>query len=247
MSTTLPWTTAWISGGSSGIGLEMARQLAEQGVRVAISARKPPAVPLPANVSFHALDVTDEAAAKACALAVAQSLGQIDLCIFGAGAYTPFDAAEVSLDEFSRINEVNYLGVLNCLAAVLPAMRARGRGHVSWIASVAGYRGLPKAAYYGPTKAALINLAECLKLELEPLGLKVSVINPGFVETPMTSVNRFKMPFLMQPDEAARRTLAGLRKGCFEVAYPAPFVLLLKMMRLLPYRLYFALAGRLRD
>jgi short-subunit dehydrogenase len=115
---------------------------------------------------------------------------------------------------------------------------------VAWIASVAGYRGLPKAAAYGPTKAALINLAESLKPELEADGVQVSVINPGFVRTPLTAQNDFPMPFLMEADEAARRSIAGLAAGRFEIAYPRRFVALLKFARLLPYRLYFALIRR---
>jgi short-subunit dehydrogenase len=140
--------------------------------------------------------------------------------------------------------ETNFLGVINVLSAVLPVFRKRSSGHVSWIASVAGYRGLPKAAAYGPTKAALINLAESLRPELEAEGVTVSVINPGFVKTPLTAQNDFPMPFLMEPDEAARLTIAGLASRRFEIAYPRPFVAILKFARLLPYRIYFALIRR---
>ena len=140
--------------------------------------------------------------------------------------------------------EVNYLGVINVLSAVLPTFRARKAGHITWIASVSGYRGLPKAAAYGPTKAALINLAESLKPELARDGVQVSVINPGFVKTPLTQQNDFEMPYLMEVEEAARLTIAGLARGQFEVAYPAPFVRILKIGRILPYRLYFWLINR---
>jgi short-subunit dehydrogenase len=140
--------------------------------------------------------------------------------------------------------QVNYMGVINVLAAVLPGFARERRGHISWIASVSGYRGLPKAAAYGPTKAALINLAESLKPELDEMGVKISVINPGFVKTPMTEVNDFEMPFLMQPEEAARVTIKGLARGKFEIAYPTPFVAILKTLRLLPYALYFPLIRR---
>ena len=115
---------------------------------------------------------------------------------------------------------------------------------MSWIASVSGYRGLPKAAAYGPTKAALISLAESLKPELALKGIAVSIINPGFVETPMTSKNDFPMPFLMKPEDAAQRTIAGLAKGKFEIAYPTRFVAILKFMRILPYSLYFWLVTK---
>jgi short-subunit dehydrogenase len=140
---------------------------------------------------------------------------------------------------------VNYLGVINVLAAVLPVFRARRKGHISWIASVAGYRGLPKAAAYGPTKAALINLAESLRPEPAADGVTVSVINPGFVKTPMTAHNDFTMPFLMEVEDAAAQTIAGLAKGKFEVAYPTPFVVIMKIARVLPYAMFFGLVRRL--
>jgi short-subunit dehydrogenase len=138
----------------------------------------------------------------------------------------------------------NYMGVVNCLAALGPRMIARRSGHLSWIASVAGYMGLPKAAAYGPTKAALINLAESLYPEMREKGVLVSVINPGFVETPLTQQNDFEMPFLMKPEDAARRTIEGLAAGRFEVAYPCRFVAILKSVRLLPYPLFFKLMAR---
>jgi short-subunit dehydrogenase len=127
---------------------------------------------------------------------------------------------------------------------VIPTFRKRHSGHISWIASVSGYRGLPKAAAYGPTKAALINLAESLKEELAQDGVTISVINPGFVKTPMTAQNEFPMPFLMDVEDAARVTIAGLQKQKFEVAYPGRFVAILKFARVLPYAWYFWLIRR---
>ena len=132
------------------------------------------------------------------------------------------------------------LGVVNCLAGLLPRMLPRRSGHVAWIASVAGFVGLPKAAAYGPSKAALINLAESLKVDLELRGVTVSVVNPGFVETPLTAQNDFPMPFLMQAPEAARLTIEGLRRRRFEISYPWRFVLIMKLARLIPYALFFS-------
>jgi short-subunit dehydrogenase len=236
----LPWRLVWVTGASSGIGAEIARQLASAGVKVAASARNVQALQaLGSGVTAFPLDVTDEAAVARTFADIETKLGSIDLIIAGAGTYTPASAADFKTAMFRQMYEVNYLGVINVLAAVLPTFRARRSGHVSWIASVSGYRGLPKAAAYGPTKAALINLAESLKPELDRDGVKVSVINPGFVRTPMTSVNDFEMPFLMEPADAARATIAGLAKGKFEVAYPTPFVAIMKFGRLLPYRLFF--------
>jgi predicted ABC-type transport system involved in lysophospholipase L1 biosynthesis ATPase subunit len=152
----------------------------------------------------------------------------------------------VGLDpaRFAHMMGTNSMGVVNCVAALAPGMMARGSGHLSWIASVAGYVGLPKAAAYGPTKAALINLAESLEPEMGLKGVAVSVINPGFVETPLTAQNDFPMPFLMKADDAARRTIAGLAAGKFEIAYPRRFVAILKALRLLPYPLFFRLIRR---
>ena len=240
----LAWKTAWITGASTGIGLHVALQLAAQGVRVVISARSVDALAKAAagqpNLIPVALDVTDAGAVAR----VAREIGPQDLVIFGAGVYTPVAARAIDPKLFKSIMDVNYHGVVNGLAAVLPDMLARRGGHVAWIASVAGYRGLPKAAAYGPTKAALINLAESLKPELDRAGVTLSLINPGFVETPMTAQNDFVMPFLMKPEAAAERVIAGLAAGKFEIAFPRRFVAILKFARLLPYGLYFWLIKR---
>jgi short-subunit dehydrogenase len=236
----LPWRTAWVVGASSGIGAEIARQLAERGVAVAASARSSEKLAsLGKGIRAFHLDVTDRTATETTFRSIEASLGSIDIAVFCAGTYEPMTIDHFDADIFERIMRVNYFGTVNCLAAVLPAMRARRHGHISWVASVAGYRGLPKAAAYGPAKAALINLAESLRPECEAAGIRVSVINPGFVATPMTAANDFPMPFLMSPEDAARRTIEGLARGKFEIAYPRRFVLLLKGACLLPYRLYF--------
>jgi short-subunit dehydrogenase len=127
---------------------------------------------------------------------------------------------------------------------LIPAMKYAGRGQIALVASVAGYRGLPKAAAYAPSKAAVISLAEVLRLELAGLGIVVSLVNPGFVETPMTVENDFPMPFIIKAEDAAARIIKGLRKQRFEVAFPWQLVTMLKLGRILPYGLYFKLAGR---
>ncbi len=230
----------WITGASTGIGREVALQLAAAGVTVAASARSADKLKAIAP-SVHAfpLDVTDRDAVIATVAKIEATLSPIDLALFAAGTYTPLDPSHIDPAEFAHTMSVNYLGVVNCLAAMLPPMRKRRSGRIAWIASVAGYRGLPKAGSYGPSKAALINLAESLKPELELSGVALSVVNPGFVETPMTDRNDFKMPFLMQPADAARLTIKGLADGRFEVAYPWRFVFILKLARVLPYSLFF--------
>lgn len=246
--TALPWRTAWIVGASSGIGAETAALLAAAGTQVAISARNAKALEAlaaqHANLHVFPLDVTNEAAVARSFAAVEEALGPVDLVLVAAGTYAATNAANFTTQALRAMYEVNYLGVVNVLAAILPTLRARRAGHVAWIASVAGYRGLPQAAAYGPTKAALNNLAESLQPELARDGVRVTVVNPGFVRTPMTAQNDFPMPFLMDAQDAARRTVAGLAKGRFEVAYPLPFVLILKFARLLPLRLYLALVRR---
>ena len=224
----------WITGASSGIGAEIAKQLADAGIKVAASARHMEhATPHP-NITPFAVDVTDAQALSECVTQIEQRLGPIDLAIFGAGAYEAFTLATLGAEKFTRINAVNYIGATNALCAVLPKLMTRKSGHVAFIASVAGYQGLPKAAYYGPTKAALINLAEALWMDLRGTGVAISVINPGFVDTPMTKGNEFPMPFLMQPARAAALSIAGLKAKRFEIAYPARFVFILKLLQWLP-------------
>lgn len=241
----LPWRTAWVTGASSGIGQQVALQLAEAGVKVAASARRLGTPPEHDNIINVPVDVSDEAAVQVAASAIEQQLGLIDLVVLAAGAYEPFTPAAWDTRHFARLNAVNYMGCINCIGAVLPHMMRRQAGQIAIVASVAGYQGLPKAAYYGPTKAALNNLAEALWMELRPHGVKVSVVNPGFVKTPMTAVNDFAMPFLMQPERAAELTIKGLRSGSFEVAYPTPFVLILKALQWLPKALRLRLTSRL--
>lgn len=239
-----PWKLAWITGASSGIGAEIARQLAESGVTVAASARHLPERAAHENIRHFPLDVTDEPAARAAVRSIEESLGPIDLAILNAGTYAPFKPERFDTATFRTVNDVNYLGTVHCLGALLPQLMKRRSGHVAWVASVAGYQGLPKAAYYGPPKAALINLAEAMWLELRSHGIHVSVINPGFVATPMTAGNDFPMPFLVSPEWAARRTIAGLKARRFEIAYPLPFVLLLKTAGKLPPGLKLRLIER---
>jgi NAD(P)-dependent dehydrogenase (short-subunit alcohol dehydrogenase family) len=234
-----------VTGASTGIGREIALRLAASGVRVAASARSfDKLASLGSGIAAYPLDVTNSEAVAETVKSIESELGPVDLAIFGAGMYVPVSAKTLEPAVFDLTMSTNYMGVVNCMTALLPAMAERGHGHLSWIASVAGYTGLPKAAAYGPSKAALINLAESLKPELARMGIKVSVINPGFVETPMTAQNDFTMPFLMKPGVAAHATLAGLKAGHFEITFPRRFTAILKLVRLLPYSLYFRLVDR---
>jgi NAD(P)-dependent dehydrogenase (short-subunit alcohol dehydrogenase family) len=192
--------------------------------------------------------VTDRAALREAAQQIVARHGRLDLVMYCAGHYKAQRATAFDLDEMLRHQQVNVVGALYLLDAVLPQLlrqAASGQpAHVSLVASVAGYRGLPHALAYGPTKAALINLAETLYLDLQPQGVGVSVINPGFVETPLTSDNAFTMPALITPAEAARQILAGWESGRFEIHFPKRFTLWLKALRLLGDGAYFAAIRR---
>lgn len=237
----------WIVGASSGIGRATAAALHAQGARVVVSARDAGA--LQAFVAQHPgavalpLDVTDEAAVQAAARQV-QTLGQPSLLLYCAGHYQPLRATAFDLAQMQRHLAVNYQGALQLLAAVLPGMLAARSGHISLVGSVAGYRGLPNSLAYGPTKAALQNLAETLWLDLREHGVAVSLINPGFVETPLTAGNAFRMPALITPEQAARAMLQGWARGRFEIHFPRRFTLWLKLLRHLPHGAYFATVRR---
>jgi NAD(P)-dependent dehydrogenase (short-subunit alcohol dehydrogenase family) len=243
----------WLVGASSGIGRATAHALHAQGAHVIVSARDVAA--LQEFVDQHAgaqtvpLDVTDAPAVKHAAQALLDQ-GPLDAVVYCAGHYRAMTAGRLDLPELLRHNQVNYLGALHLLDAVLPGLLAQPqdrRGHVSLMASVAGYRGLPNSLAYGPTKAALINLAETLYLDLHQQGVGVSLINPGFVETPLTAQNDFKMPALISPAQAAQAILEGWARGQFEIHFPKRFTFWLKMLRCLPYPVYFALTRRLKS
>ena len=234
--------SVWLVGASSGIGEATAAALHAAGARLFVSARNadslnafaakhPGAVALP-------LDVTDADAVGAAAATVLAS-GPIDLMLYCAGYYKELRASEYSVQEMLQHNQVNYVGAVLVLGAVLPGMTARKSGHVSLISSVAGYRGLPKSLAYGPTKAALINLAETLYVDLQDSHVGVSLVCPGFVETGLTAQNKFTMPALITPAQAAEAILKGWAAGAFEIHFPKRFTLVMKALALLPAGLYF--------
>ncbi len=239
----LPWSTAWITGASTGIGRELSIQLAAAGVRVAATARDAGKLAelerqAPGVTAFPA-DVTNPSQMRNAHDRIVEAMGPIDLAILNAGIWEPARASRIDAAQAAQTMAVNHAGILNALEPLVPPMVTRRAGHIAIVSSVAGYRGLPKGAYYGPSKAAAINLAEALQIELPRHGLKVSIINPGFVETPMTSGNTFPMPFIIPVEDAARRIVRGLVKGRFEIAFPWQMVALVKLGRVLPYPLYF--------
>jgi len=238
----------WIVGASSGIGRATASRLHALGAVVVVSARNAEA--LDVFVATHpgshalALDVGDRAGLAAALQQVLALRGRLDVAMYCAGHYRAMRAGNFDLDEMLLHMQVNYAGALRLLDAVLPTLIAQRHGHISLVASVAGYRGLPQAMAYGPTKAALQYLAETLYLDLRPAGIGVSVINPGFVATPLTAANRFDMPALLTPEQAAQHIVRGWAGGRFDIHFPKRFTLWLKLMRLLPYGWYFAAVRR---
>jgi NAD(P)-dependent dehydrogenase (short-subunit alcohol dehydrogenase family) len=190
------------------------------------------------------LDVTDSAACQAVAQRILAN-GPLDMVLYCAGHYRAMRATAMDVPDIHRHNAINYLGAVHVTNAVLPAMRTRGQGHLSFISSVAGFRGLPNGLAYGPTKAALTHWAQTLYLDLAPHGLGVSVVHPGFVQTPLTAQNEFQMPGIITPEKAARAMLRDWAAGRFESHYPKRFSRVMKCLRWLPDRLYFVLVRRI--
>ena len=236
-------------GASTGIGRDLAIKLAKLGVEVAISSRSAEKLEELSkeyeNIEAFEVDVTDAGSVANTHRRIIEDYGSIDLAVLNAGVWHPTTVAEFDVERCRQSMDVNHGGITNALQALLPSMLSRNAGHIALVASVAGYRGLPKALAYAPSKAAVISLAEVLKLELETTDIDVSLINPGFVKTPMTSVNEFPMPYIISSDDAAERILKGLKRRKFEIAFPWQLVWSLKFLRILPYSLYFPLARRL--
>lgn len=247
--------TAWIVGASSGIGRATALALLARGARVGVSARNGEALDAlaalhneagrPPRVIALPLDVCDAASVAAAHAHLLAVTGAIDFVLHNAATYDALRADAFSLDTMLVHQQVNYVGALHVLAVVLPGFVARNAGHIAITGSVAGFRGLPKSLAYGPTKAALANLAEVLYVDLHARGIGVSLVQPGFVDTPLTAQNDFKMPALITPAAAAEAMLDGWRRGRFEIHFPRRFTFWMKLMRLLPYRLYFPAVARL--
>jgi NAD(P)-dependent dehydrogenase (short-subunit alcohol dehydrogenase family) len=234
----------WLVGASTGIGRATASALHAHGASVWVSGRNAQA--LDAFAAAHPgavalpLDVRDRALVNRAAAQVLEP-GAPDLVVYCAAHYRATSALHFDLEQMHMHQDVNYVGALNVAAAVLPAMLEQRQGHISLVASVAGYRGLPRCLGYGPTKAALIHLAEGLWLDLHARGLGVSVVNPGFVDTPLTAGNDFRMPALIGPHEAARTMIGGWERGRFEIDFPRRFTWPMRLLALAPFRLYQAL------
>lgn len=244
---------AWVTGASQGIGAAVARRLACDGWTVAASARNTnklealclETVVFSGSIVAFPLDVTDELAAERVFSEIESRLGPVELVILNAGTHEPVPATDFSVAPVRRLIEINLMGSVHCLAPVISRFVVRGSGRIAVVASLAGYRGLPTASAYGASKAGLINMCEALRPELLDAGVVLSCVTPGFVRTPLTDRNPFAMPFLIDADIAADRILRGVAGHHFEITFPRRFAYLMKVLRLLPYALYFAIVRRL--
>ncbi len=244
---------AWVTGSGAGIGREVTLELVRRGWKVVVSARTQSdlvelakeAAKIGGSVFPMQLDVTLRQSVVEVVNRIEDEIGPIELAILNAGTYVRFGVEEFTAEAVERQFDINVMGTANCLAPVLTHMRGRKAGHIAVVSSLTAYRGLPYASAYGASKAALTNMCEALKPELDPFGIDLSVIHPGFVKTPLTDENEFPMPFLMESEEAARRIVDGLERRKFEIIFPRRFAYILKLMRILPYWLYFALTRKL--
>ena len=235
-----------IIGASHGIGRDLAFEFFKENANLFLAARDLDAltkikIELQDKAQIFALDVIDENHVRE----VLESISQIDLFIYCAGIYKPMVSYKIDLVEAKKINDVNFVGALNCLDVVIKKMLKQKSGHIALVASVAGYVGLPKSFAYGASKAAMINLAETLYVELMPFNIAVSVINPGFVKTRLTDLNDFKMPAIITSKEAALIIAKGLKAKKFEIDFPKKFTIWLKILRILPYSLIFFFTKRI--
>lgn len=243
----------WITGASSGIGRALALALAAEGATVAASARREEALqalareaePLAGRITPYPVDVTETTAVTQVVSRIEAEQGRIDCAILNAGVYGPQRSDRFSSEGYRQVFEVNVLGVARCLEAVLKPMSERRAGEICIMGSLSAYRGLPEAAPYGASKAALQNMAESLAPGLARQGIRLRLISPGFVHTPMTEQNPFPMPLIMDVDKAAAIILRGLHKSTFEIAFPARLAWILKLARCLPYVLWFPLSRRM--
>lgn len=243
----------WITGASSGIGRAVALAYARRGRLVVASARdgtklrvlSEAARGLPGRIVSLPLDVTDPSAMADAFARIEAEHGPLAQAILNAGTHLPMGAADFKSATLRKLIAVNLMGVAHGLETLLPALLARGSGRIAVVSSVAGYRGLPSAAAYSASKAAVIAMCEALRPECERAGVTLQLINPGFVETPLTAKNDFPMPMIISAEAAAAQILAGLDSERFEIAFPRRFAFIMKLMRILPYPLFFAATKKL--
>ena len=239
----------WITGASSGIGKALAIKFAENGWLVAASARREnllnELININKNIFSFPLDVTEIDKCKITAKNIINQLGGIDICVFGTGIHDPKSEKEFNLDKIRKIMEVNYFGTMNSINSIYEYFSDKKKGQISIISSVAGYRGLPAAGAYCASKSALTSFAESLNFDMQKKNVRVSLISPGFIKTPMTDKNDFIMPMIKSAEFAANEIYKGLTKSkSFEIHFPKTFTYFLKFLQILPSNLYFKLVSK---
>ena len=239
----------WITGASSGIGKAAAEKFAKEGWKVAVSARRKEILDIMAqdqNISSFPLDITNRDQINNVFKNILNEFGDLDLCLFSSGTYEPKDEQSIDPNKIKNVINVNFLGVIDCVKTVEKYFKNKKSGHISIVSSIAGYRGLPNSSGYGPSKAALTNFSESIYFDFKKFGVRVSIVSPGFIKTPLTDKNEFSMPFLKTPDYAAEKIFNGLVKSnAFEIHFPKGLTLVLKFLRILPYKLYLVIVDKL--
>jgi short-subunit dehydrogenase len=238
----------WITGASSGIGKALTEKFALEGWRVAASARRREILDEMANnenIFSYPLDVTNQNQINEISSKITNDFGNLDLCVFSSGTYDPKLEQEINIKQNKFVMETNFFGVLYCIKSVEKYFKDKKSGHISIVSSIAAYRGLPNSSGYGPSKAALTNLTESLYFDFKKYNVRISLISPGFIKTPLTDKNEFPMPFIKTPEFAAEKIFDGLTKSkAFEIHFPKALTLLLKFLRILPYKIYLFLIDK---
>ncbi len=240
----------WITGGGTGIGKAVAIKFANQGWNVAISGRRENILKevedINPNIKSFPLDVNDKGKCFEIMKNIKDEYGDIDICFFSTGTWDPKKEREIDVEQIDKVFKVNFFGTLNCIKAVEDHFRNRKNGTITIVSSIAGYKGLPNSTGYGPSKAALNNLAESLYFDFGRYNVRVCLVSPGFIKTPMTDKNDFKMPFLKTPEYSADKIYNGLiNSNKFEIHFPKSLTLLLKFLKIIPDRLYFYLVKKM--
>ena len=242
--------TIWITGGSTGIGKALAIKFASNGWNVAISARRENLLQEISdnneNIFSYPLDVTNKSQCKEVFNKIKSKFHSVDICFFSTGTWNPKKEKDIDVEQIEDVFKVNFFGTLNSIKAVEEYFKNKQDGIITIVSSIAGYRGLPNSTGYGPSKSALNNLAESLYFDFKRSNVRVCLVSPGFIKTPMTDKNDFKMPFLKTTEYAANKIYDGLiNKNNFEIHFPKSLTLILKLFSFLPSKLYFGLIGKM--
>ncbi|MEO0766661.1 MAG: SDR family NAD(P)-dependent oxidoreductase [Pseudomonadota bacterium] len=232
----------WIVGGGDGLGKALAHHMSRAGIEVVVSSRSEDKLAalvddLPGKGSFQTVDIADDASVKAAAEAV----GEIDGVVLLAGVYWPFSARNWNAEQATAMADINFTGFMRVLGQVVPKFVEKDSGHVVITSSLTGFRGLPGSIGYTASKAATMSLAECMHADLRKTGVRVQVANPGFIKTQLTDKNDFNMPFIMEPEDAAREMFELMLTDRFKKSFPTAFSLLFRGAQFLPDWAYFRL------